>query len=152
MLLRALTKLGLLCDSGVLDQIREEDMVEILDEDLCQIYRSYNCYDLCNYSLEELTSHPFYELYERHSKITQQLVEACGLILNGQKLFHGFDDMPEYHIKELLTERPEFFAVREKFLAPLSCTINRKTYILSVKRMRALGIMADEVGSRVRYL
>jgi hypothetical protein len=145
---RALSKLGLLADSQVLEEIEEDDVVEVFDTGLRQIYRSYNCYGVCNYSLEELAVYPFYELYGRHSSISAKLMEACEAVASGKVKYWSFADLPEYHIQELRLDPPESFAMREKFGARLRSTLNGETYLLSVKKVRPLGVG----GSSLRYL
>lgn len=146
----ALAKLGLLGDAGDWEQIESDDVLEVYDSELRQVYRSFNCFAICNYSILDLTIYPFYELYERHSGIMARLMEGCGLVLSGKAAFHSFASVPEYHLKELRTARPKSFAMREKFLSRLASTVDGLVYFLSVKKIRPLG--GEDVQSTIRYL
>lgn len=146
----ALAKLGLLSDAGVREQIDDDDVIEIIDGEFRQVYRSYNCFAICNYSILDLTLYPFFELYDRHSGIMGRLMDGWNQVSSGQVAYHSYADVPDYHIRELRTERPKSFAMREKFLARLGSTVDGLVYILSVKKIRPLG--ADDPTETIRYL
>lgn len=138
MLKFALRKLSLLSDTNVFDEIENGDVIEIFDREYRQVYRSYSCFNLCNYSLIELTSYPFFELYERSSHVTKRLVEFCDAIINGSATYLSFSTLPEYVLRELKTQNPSSFSVREKFVSKLVCAQTGTNYVLSVKRIEEI--------------
>ncbi len=140
MLKYAMRTLSLLCDQSVFNEIEDGDVIEIVDQNHLQVYRSYSCFSLCNYSVMQLTAYPWYELYERSSLVTRKLIECTQKILSGEASYVSMDYIPEYQIRELLTEDGSAFSIKEKFTAKLNCTLTGSPYILSVKRLRAVDI------------
>ena len=135
----ALGKLRLIGSQDVIDKIEQDDVIEVLDENSCQVYRSFSCFDLCNYSLEELASYPWYELYDRSSKITQDTLNVINSVIEGKCQYVSLSTkIPEYTMSETRTEKPVTFIMKEKFMAALVHAPTNKKYVLSVKRVREL--------------
>lgn len=143
-------KFGLLSEYGETSDVAEGDVVEIFDKNHIQLYRSYSCFSLCNYSLLELTSYPWFELYERPSSITNMFLDVMPKIYEGQSTFISYVDLPEYTLREVMTDNRAAFGIKEKFMAKMRSTINGETYILSVKKIREFPAMSN-AGS-VRYI
>lgn len=135
MLRHALSKLRIICDDSVYEKVEGTDVVEILDKNLTQVYRSFSCFYLCNYSILELTSVPFFDLYERSSVITKSLIDACGEVLEGRSNLTSLAAIGSYPVRELLTEEKNSFFIQEKFVAKSLGCIDGKTYVISVKRV-----------------
>jgi hypothetical protein len=152
MLRYALGKLTLIAGTDIVENIEKNDILEIFDENCMQIYRSYSCFALCNYSLLELGSYPWYELYERSSVVTKQLIDYCREVIEGKRGRINLGEvMAPYSFKELLTEEQTSFEMTEKYLVRLRSPITGKSYVLSVKKVRELDFVAP-VGGKVHYL
>lgn len=137
---------SLLGDSSLSDQIRQDDIVEIVDENFIQVYRSYSCFALCNYSLLELTSYPWWELYDRPKMVTEDLISRSSLFFEGNATFMWLEgNFPSYILRELMTEEQEAYRVQERFGAKLKSAINGQTYILSVKNIAPLDCEKDSL-------
>lgn len=138
MLRYALGRLGLFGEATFSEDIEPGDIIEVADSDCVQIYRSFSYFALCNYSILELSTYPWYELYERPSAITDLLMQAAKPLLEGQKSRIQFSHIPEYSLRELLTEECAVFTMREKFAQRLISNLNGKSYCLSVKSVKEL--------------
>jgi hypothetical protein len=146
MLKFAASKLNLLGDSSLLERIEKDDVVEILNEHHIQVYRSFSCFSLCNYSLVELACYPWFELYERSSVISKQILDRFAHVMDGKSQFDDLSDLPEYSLRELMTEERALFSMREKFCLKVKSALTREQFLVSVKKVRELPT------SPVRYL
>jgi hypothetical protein len=127
---------SLLGDSQYSNQIQKGDIVEIVDSDFIQIYRSYSCFSLCNYSLLELSSYPWWELYDRPSRVTEDLIAKSREIFEGRARILQFEsEVAPYTIRELMTTEQEMYQVQERFAAKMLSAATGKTVMLSVKRI-----------------
>ncbi len=145
MLKYAYDRLGFLGDAAVVEDIQPGDIIEIADEDYVQVYRSFSYFSLCNYSIVELSAYPWFELYERSSVVTKQLLEGQDLILKGKSTRFNFD-LPEYTLRELMTEECATFTLKEKYVIRLISALSGKTYALSVKQVREIESMKNRMG------
>lgn len=134
----ALSKLNLLGDSSLLGEIREGDVIDIFNSEYVQIYRSYTYFALCNYSLVELSAYPWYELYERSTNLTKQLIEIADKVLSGQLSRVSFEHLPEYTLRERLTDEHAAFLVKEKFGIRLVSPVTGENFALAVKTVRPI--------------
>lgn len=143
MLNYAMGQLFLLSDSGYVSnfmtQINPGDVIEVANKDYIQVYRSYSCFTLCNYSILELTTYPWFELYERSSLVTKQLCETVEKVLEGRLSYSEWENVPEYTLRELMTEQECIFAMKEKYIVKLVSAITGETYVLTLKTVREVG-------------
>lgn len=138
MLNYALGKLNLLGDSSLVNEIRPGDIIEIANAEYVQIYRSYSYFAVCNYSLVELSAYPWYELYERSANVTKLLVDAAEGVFTGKVSRVSFEHVPEYTIRELMTEERSAFLLKERFGVRLVSPVTGENYALSVKSVKQL--------------
>lgn len=135
----ACQKLSLLTAADASTKIQKGDIVEIFDSSHIQVYRSYSCFALCNYSLLELVSYPWYELYDRSTAVTAAILEHSQKIFSGQMSYLPLKGLvPEHTLRELLTEEQGLFKIDEKFYFKMRSTLTGKTYLTSVKRITPL--------------
>lgn len=149
MLKYAVRRLSLDAEDEVLNEIRSGDVVEIFDQNHTQIYRSYSCFSLCNYSLLELAAYPWFDLYERSSLVAKNLIDISNAILSGAS-FIRLNNFPEYSLREALTEERALFALQERFMALIKSAVNGQNYILSVKTVRE--VPTENATNVVRFL
>lgn len=148
MLRFALSRLSLLSQEGLPYDVGPEHVVEIFDENHVQVYRSVSCFNLCNYSLLELSSYPWFELYERPPAFEQRFIEMGHKMAAGKLPYVDVSDFPEYVIRETMTDGLEAFAIRDLFIANMRSTLNGRPYFLSIKKIRPL----EEDSSALRFL
>ena len=70
----ALLELGLGVDSEFFKTLDRSDIIELYDVDHIQIFRSFNFFRICNYSLDEVLAYEWFELYEREELVTHQIL------------------------------------------------------------------------------
>ncbi|MGZ3711396.1 MAG: hypothetical protein ACXVBE_06550, partial [Bdellovibrionota bacterium] len=138
MLQMALDKLELSMDENLLGRVNQTDVVEILDPNQIQVYRSFSCFVLCNYSVAELVTYPWFMLYERPDWVHHKLVELGTPIYTDGPAFQSLDNLQPYSLRETLTEEKAAFLLQEKFLARMISRLTGETYLLSVKQVSPL--------------
>ncbi len=132
----AMGKLSLFGDDNSLDQILSTDIVEIFDPEHIQVYRSFSCFGLCNYSIAELITYPWYELYDRPRWVTGKLLELGESVFSGKHVSLNLEELvPAYTLRETLTDEKAAFQVQEKFCLRMISALTREPYLLSVKRI-----------------
>jgi len=77
----AIRKMNLRPKSDLFDKISQEDVVEIYDSSFMQVYRNFNFFEICSYSLADLFMWEWRDLYYRDDEITQ------GLAIQGYQVF-----------------------------------------------------------------
>lgn len=131
----AMSKLRLIMDDNLLEQVEQSDVVEILDPNQIQVYRSFSCFALSNYSLAELVTYPWFMLYDRPAWVEHKLVELGSPIYQDGPGFQSLGSLPAYSLREKLTEEKATFLLQEKFLARMISQVTHETYLLSVKQV-----------------
>lgn len=150
MLRYAMRTLSLRAEGDIFAEIEDGDVIEVVDEDFFQVYRSYSCFSLCNYSLTQLTAYPWFELYERSALVTKRLIQITQDILRGAVTYQSLAGFPEYQIRELLTDQLTTFTIREKFAAKLTSSLTGAPYLLSVKKIRESEVQPQLDPARAR--
>lgn len=150
MLSLAMKKLGLLSLHSATNLVESTDVVEILDENFCQVYRSFSCFALSNYSLIELVSMPWFELYERPSTVEEKLHWVGGQFLSGSDTYMDLTSViSPYVLREKLSEEKASFLVHERFVVRLRSSLNGKNYFLTVKKIQPT---SSEVENNVQFI
>ncbi len=100
----ALDFYGYQVDDQFWRELKSDQIVELYNNENIQIFRTFNFFNTCGYSLLELLSREWYELWERPSSILQSLLEYSTGILNGD--YGGFSrmDVVPHLIKEFHNE------------------------------------------------
>lgn len=62
---RFLLRLGIAPSDDLFTTLENEKFIQIYNADSLQIFRSLRCFERCSFTLEELTSRPWYDLWER---------------------------------------------------------------------------------------
>lgn len=112
----ALKKLRLVSTSNMMDLIEDGDLVEVY-LGTRQVYRTFNYYNLCSYSLDELASMPWDQLFYRPLEITTQIFGEIGKALQSREIMPS--QTPEHVVEELLSPNQFKFKYRLKYIVPL---------------------------------
>lgn len=151
MLKYALNNFHLIGEGDLTGDVQTSDVVEIFDQDLRQIYRSFSCFSLSNYSLLELATYPWFELYERSHSIEGTLIDSCQLIIEGKSSYLEMGSrLNAYTLREILTEERAIFSMKEKFLKRLTSTNTKRHFCLSVKEVKE--VSTETKNQFIRYL
>lgn len=81
---RALKKLGLTPRSDLFSHLTNDMIVEIYSRENVQIFRNFRFFEFCSYTLEELLTIEWWNLFERDPKITNQLFQYASQLLSGE--------------------------------------------------------------------
>ena len=81
---RALNKLGLVPRSDLFSKVTDDDILEVYDGEGRQLYRNFRFFDFCSYTMEELYTREWWELYKRDEDILAKLYEIVGRIFTGE--------------------------------------------------------------------
>ncbi|SMF73194.1 hypothetical protein [Pseudobacteriovorax antillogorgiicola] len=114
----ALKKLDLRPCSGFLEHVEHEDIIEIYDANGVQIYRNLNFFRICSYSLDELLSASWFDLFERNEDESMALYGKSEEIFQG-KHRHAFYLDFDHEIRETYSEKRNTILVKHKYMAPL---------------------------------
>lgn len=114
--LKALNHYGLSVDQRLLDTIDRETVVEIYNEDMIQLYRSFNMLEMTGYSLLDLCVYEWWVLWERPKLAVQKMHEEGTLILQSEIPFKDLN-VPRHVLKETLNS-----GITEPFV-PRNCMV-----------------------------
>lgn len=128
----AISKLGLEMPDELFDRVRHSDLCEIYNENHLQVFRSFNFFDACNYSLLQLVTFPWYELWERPASIERKIAAAANAIFKEESVFENLSDEEPYAIRELQSADPQTAILAERFMARLVSTSTGRPFLLSL--------------------
>lgn len=129
---RFLMRLGIAPSEDLFQTIRHENFIQIYNLDQFQIFRSLRCFERCSFTLEELTSKSWYELWDRDSLFYYALTGLATKILQFIKPTHLRLDFPYHNVREIESE--SLFDFRYKI----------KTIHVLTKRKKALAAVLIE--------
>lgn len=115
-------------DGMEMEKIDQDDLAEIYNRDNQQIFRSINFFKYCSYTLEELITIPWYNLYSRNRFIHERLVEiATNTFANNLKKSVDLHFEP-YELRELYSTLKSSCVMLQKMIIPIfnsekNCTV-----------------------------
>lgn len=108
----------------LLQKIEKEDLIEAYDGDRLQIFRNLRFMETSAYSLIEISSQEWPELFKRSSAITEELISW-----SDEKLWEKNATIPftvrEHYIEEIMANPPQLIHIKFKYMAPLFRGPNR---------------------------
>ncbi len=120
LLWRMISKLGLTPCSDLFDKIEEEDVLEIYDCELMQVFRNFKFLELCNYSLDQVLSYQLTELFQRPHAITMTMLDQVQKLLsNDGKGSTVVADIPLHTLEEVMTPEKAQFLIEHRYFSPL---------------------------------
>lgn len=84
---------------GFIKKIERDDIIEIYEPSSVQYWRSYNFFEKCSYTPEELFFTPWYELFERPDHINALILEFVQQVMN-EGLSNVKFPVPKHLLKE----------------------------------------------------
>lgn len=150
-LLKAVVKdLRLIVDEGIWEKIEKDDIVEIYNCDVIQIYRSLSQMNLCGYTLLDVLTHEFYELYERSLPINEQMLEATRKVFEGPASGFSLSGMiPKHLMREIFSSNRGVFEIEFKYICPVYHWPRNPYGFIVVQRARSYSGPADD---KIRFL
>lgn len=132
----ALPRLGLTASQGTMDKIKDGNVIEIYNAQNIQIFRNITFMEFCSYSLLDLITFEFYELYERSTHITAKLLDAGREVLGTAIDFLDFAEknVPQHTLREKFSDARDQYLVTMKYLCPLYSGPNKRSALLVVQQ------------------
>lgn len=96
----ALEKLGLKVDSRFTDNLLPTDYIEMYTTDFVSTFKSLNFWGHCSYTLEELYTRHYKELYTRDEFSEALLLKAAVKIMSGETEYIAYP-VPQHHGREV---------------------------------------------------
>lgn len=117
---RFLFRLGLLPSEDMNESIRNEKYIQIYNRDQLQIFRSLACYERCSFTLEQMTTRPWYDLWERESLFYYACFGLAATALKIIKFTKLRLDFPHHRVTEVDTSESFAFDYKIKSLSALT--------------------------------
>lgn len=131
-----LPRLGLAASADALETIEQGHIIEVYTEDHIQIFRNIEFMQYCNYSLLDLLSYTFFELYERSPAVTNKLIELSEKIFKTDidKIEVG-NEFPRHLLRENFSTPRSEFLIDMRYMWPLYKGAGKKGGLLSMTRV-----------------
>lgn len=130
--------LGLKFPDGFLDVLRPNHVIEAYDMHRRQIFRNLYFMEISNYSLLDVLSYDWPMLFHRESEVTDIIIrQAEQDMWSMNRVIRA--EVPEHHIRELLSDNPHICEVQQQYFAPLFSGPNRPGGGLVISSARPLG-------------
>lgn len=116
---RMIKKLGLVPTEDLFSVLEDDDIIEIYDASGIQIFRNFNFFDISSYTLEELYSYPWSDLYERNQFVTKQINDYAIQIFTGQVDHTLPISVPKHNLEERFSLFKHTMEMEERYFSPL---------------------------------
>ena len=107
----------------------ETDVIEIYDVNHIQMYRSFNFFQYCSYSFEEIFTNEWWRLFQRSVFVTNKLVEVGVNTINNQIKEIQHVNCPDHWVEEIYSKHNFGCYVRQKIIVPL---LNERNVVTAV--------------------
>lgn len=81
--------------------IKFDDVIELYNEDGNQVFRTFNFFNTCGYSLLDLLTQEWYVLWERPKFVLKSMFESVNKIFSGEYKVSSQINIPQHVIKEI---------------------------------------------------
>lgn len=113
----SLQQMGMHCPDDFLSTFEHDDLIEGYDLNNIQIFRNLKYMQVCGYSLEDVLTHSWPELYERSSRITDELLgNIRGVFESGQTTALKIST---HYMKERISKNRQVSEVTFRYMAPI---------------------------------
>ena len=123
----ALRQLGLMASGDLFQVLEDTDCIEIYTSEGVQLYRNFQFFEYCSYSLEELMTYPFYELYERPVWLEAEMRRSVGMCLQEPTQIHDLN-IPDHNCCEKRSRRAHAGRVHFKKICALKASTDGTGY------------------------
>jgi hypothetical protein len=127
----AIRELGLRPPSNLFEHLEEGDFFEIYTPEHIQIFRSLNFFYLTSYSLEDIFSYAWDELYSRSEVVTKEMFDSVSKVMNGERQGLVKTDFPLHIVIDKFSPGKEWSLIRHKLFAPLISS-NQEIFVFNV--------------------
>ncbi len=135
----AIKHMGFRPCSDLFSYIRQDDVIEIHDPVGIQIFRNFNFYHYCSYSLEELYSSPWSQLYTRNEEVFRGLMMIATRVYNGEIKSTIATGLPKHIIEELYSPFKYKISAEVKYVSPLFDHHSRPVSTVAIEKGELAG-------------
>ena len=118
--LQFLFRMGIVPPSDLHDTLDKEKYIQIYNADQIQIFSSLSCYDRCSFTLEQLTTHTWFDLWERDSLFYYACFGLAATALKIVKFTKLRLNFPYHRVTEINSAHEFSFDYRIKSLSALT--------------------------------
>ncbi len=113
-------KFNLHAPAWVVDSITKHDIVDVWNLDSRLVIASFNFFNICTYSLEELFCRPWAELFSRDNDIHIQLYQLSRSLLNGE-ITQPVDTtyIPQHKVRETYAKEGVYAILQPRIFSPV---------------------------------
>lgn len=113
-------KFNLHAPSWVVESITKHDIVDVWNLESRLIIASFNFFDICTYSLEELFCRPWSELFSRDNDVHIQIFQLCRSLLNGE-ITQPVDMtyIPQHKVRETYAPVDKYAVLQPRIFSPV---------------------------------
>lgn len=115
-----LFRIGIAPTDELSESLRNERFIQIYNADQIQIFRSLACYERCSFTLEQMTTRPWFELWERDSLFYFALFGLAATALKIIKFTKLRLDFPHHRVTEIDSLESYSFDYKIKSLSALT--------------------------------
>ncbi len=113
----ALKLLKFMPSSDLMNMVDEEDFIEVY-VGTTQVYRSFNYYDICSYSFDELETVPWPELFCRpDASITDDILAEVSVVIQSKKML--VSQTPAHFVNETSSPFQNKILYKLKYIIPI---------------------------------
>jgi hypothetical protein len=129
----ALRRYGLRTRDQDFDFLKDGDIIEVYNSDWIQLYRNFEFFRHCSYTLLDLICNEVYVLYERPQQIVESMIKFCTEVLaNGRETVPYM--VPVHILRERYLNARKAFRIQFKYVSPLIDASGKTVAILSTLR------------------
>ena len=111
---------GLVMSSDVFERLEDNDIIEIWDAKGHQLFRSFHGLQFFSYTLEEIYSYPFFELFERESTDLEVAYgQVFSKLVSGETQTTTLVDIRPHLVREKRSRRKRSAVMTPKYVSPL---------------------------------
>ncbi len=133
----AMRRLGLRPPSDLFDKIKDTDIIEIHNRER-QVFRCFSYFRVCSYSLEELSSKPWNELYHRNPILEEQIMRAARETAQSQEI--TFPNIREHLVEESSSPFRYQGRYSMQLIAPLTSDSGQKDHLLAAVQIQLVNM------------
>lgn len=115
----AMKELSIVPSEDFLDYYKKGSIIEIYDSAGRQMFRNFEFFDICGYSLEEIFCKSWFELYKRDEEITRKIFEFGSRYASKDLTGITLSPCPPHLLTEIASEAGHVVEMDIKALVPL---------------------------------
>lgn len=130
--------------------IRQNDIIEVYSREGIQLYRNFEFFKKCSYSLLDLITQEWFTLYERASSVTKAIFDSTNEVMTGAVSTVQYR-VPVHTLQERYLDAHNVFQMKMKYLSPLRRRGSLET-VGFIHSLTADPISLPKDGSRLSFL